>query len=84
MPPMFKIAALVSAPKDLCSSFSYRQLVQAVILAFKQPEELEVCFWLADKDCGWAITKEAIALLRGAIAEPNTSMCRVFGCNLSE
>ena len=58
--------------------------MQEVLLAFKQLEELEVCVWLGANDCRGAITKEVFALLRGALEGPNTTMCRAFGCNVSE
>ena len=60
---------------------SHCQFVQEVHLAFKQLEELEVCFWLGDNDCRGALTKEVLALLRETLMAKSQvphEMCRMY------
>ena len=60
------------------------QLVQQVLLACKQLEELKVSVWPGDTDGRRAGAKQVLALLRAIPAQGQTTLCKSFGCNLSE
>ena len=51
-------------------------------LAFKHLEEREVDFCPGDNDRRGALTKQALAQLRGVLEEPKAAKCKVLGARL--
>ena len=62
----------------------HSQLLQQVLLACKQLEELKVSVWPAVTDGRRASAKQVLALLRAIPEQGQTTLCNTFGCNLSE